>query len=76
MKKLIKLSLAASLAYVTLGDSVLPETYGSKSQEVRGNINQYLVSLFPDNKLEALKKSEFMVKYLEEGNSSSPSSNL
>ena len=58
----IKLSLAISLMYITAGDKVLPQAYGNKSLEVRSNINQYLISLFPDNELETIKKDRFTIE--------------
>ncbi len=59
IKGLIKFSLAISLIYITAGDKVLPQAYGNKSQEVRSNINEYLISLFPDNELETIKRERF-----------------
>ena len=56
IKGLIKLGLAISLIYITAGDKVLPQAYGDKSLEVRSNINEYLISLFPENKLETIKR--------------------
>ncbi len=59
IKGLIKLSFAISLIYITAGDKMLPQVYGNKSLEVRSNINEYLISLFPNNKLETLKRERF-----------------
>ena len=59
IKGLIKLSLAISLIYITAGDKVLPQAYGDRSLEVRSNINEYLISLFPDNELETIKRERF-----------------
>ena len=59
IKGLIKFGLAISLIYITAGDKVLPQAYGNKSQEVRSNINEYLISLFPDNELETIKRERF-----------------
>ncbi|MDJ0680403.1 MAG: hypothetical protein QNJ18_11125 [Xenococcaceae cyanobacterium MO_167.B52] len=59
IKGLIKLTFGISLIYVTLGDKVLPQAYGNKSQEVSSNINEYLISLFPDNELETIKRERF-----------------
>ena len=76
IKGFIKLGVTLSLMYLTLGDTVLPQAYGNKSQEIRGDINRYLISLFPDNELETLKRRQFTMESLERGNLASPSSNL
>ncbi|MDJ0536700.1 MAG: hypothetical protein QNJ70_30135 [Xenococcaceae cyanobacterium MO_207.B15] len=72
IKGLFQLCLTMSLVYVTVGDSFLPQPYSNKSQEVRGNINQFLISLFPDNELETLKRDRFTMETWERGNVSSP----
>ncbi len=62
IKGLIKLTFGISLMYVTVGDKILPQAYANKSQEVRNNINEYLIGLFPDNKFETLKRDNFTIK--------------
>ena len=71
IKGFLQLCLTMSILYVTLGDSFLPQPYGNRSQEVRSNINQFLISLFPDNELETLKSRKFTIETLERGKLSS-----
>ncbi len=72
IKGIIKLCLTISLFYVTVGDSVLPQPYAHKSQELRSNINQFLISLFPENELETLKRGQLTFNRTKRGNVSSP----
>lgn len=48
IKSFFKLCLAMSLTYVTLGDEFLPQPYSTNSQKVRGEINEFIVSLLPE----------------------------
>ena len=72
IKGIIKLCLTLSLFYVTVGDSFLPQPYARTSQEVRSNINQFLISLFPENELETLKRGQLTFNSIKRGNVSSP----
>ena len=40
------------LVYIALGDRVLPENYGTHSTRIRADINQYLLGMFPEDRLE------------------------
>jgi hypothetical protein len=52
----------AALIYITLGDAFLPHPYNISSKEVRSNINEYLISLFPNHKLNNLPKNHSNVE--------------
>ncbi len=71
IKGFLQLCLTMSIVYVTLGDRFLPQPYGNRSQEVRSNINQFLIGLFPDNELETLKSRKFTIESLSRGKLSS-----
>jgi hypothetical protein len=63
----IKFCLAFSLIYVSVGDTFLPQPYKANSKKVRADINEYLIGLFPEPKLDNLKRTEQTFKNFEQG---------
>jgi hypothetical protein len=66
----IQFCTLAALIYIALGDVFLPHPYNINSKEVRSNINEYLIGLFPAQKLDNLPKNHGGLKTLEEAKSS------
>lgn len=44
------------LVYIALGDRVLPENYGTHSTRIRADINQYLLGMFPEDRLDSVRQ--------------------
>ncbi|MGK7895718.1 MAG: hypothetical protein AB4372_19410 [Xenococcus sp. (in: cyanobacteria)] len=55
---LLKLCLILSVVYISLGDALLPQPYSHKSKQVKQNINEYLVGLFPDGEFTKLRRTQ------------------
>jgi hypothetical protein len=66
----IQFCTLAALIYITLGDAFLPHPYNINSKEVRSNINEYLIGLFPAQKLDNSPKNHSSLETLEEAKSS------
>ena len=58
LPELLKLCLVLSLFYVTLGDLLLPYPYSQMSTQIKLNINEFLVGLFPEGNLNKLKRTQ------------------
>ncbi len=61
---LLKLCLVLSVLYITLGDFLLPQPYSHNSKQVRENINEFLVGLFPEGELTKLKRTQTTMESL------------
>lgn len=59
---IIKLCLILSVVYISLGDALLPQPYSHKSTQVKENINEFLVGLFPDGDLTKFKKTQTRIE--------------
>ncbi len=55
---LLKLCLVLSVVYISLGDIFLPQPYSHQSKQVKQNINEFLVGLFPEGDLTKLKRTQ------------------
>lgn len=55
---LLKLCLVLSVVYITLGDTLLPQPYSHKSQQLKQNINEFLVGLFPNGEFTKLRRTQ------------------
>ncbi len=44
------------LVYIALGDRILPENYGTHSTRIRADINQYLLGMFPEDRLDNVRQ--------------------
>ncbi|MDJ0632797.1 MAG: hypothetical protein QNJ34_06365 [Xenococcaceae cyanobacterium MO_188.B29] len=64
----IQLCITFSLFYITIGDIFLPQPYNDSSKQVRQDINQFLVSLFPEKEFKTLRKTEKTLEEFEQGN--------
>mgnify|MGYP000391708100 CR=1 FL=1 len=49
-KLFVEFCLTILIIFVVAGDILLPQPYRSESQQLKTNINQFLVSLFTDEK--------------------------
>ena len=63
----IQLCITFSLFYITIGDIFLPQPYNDNSKQVRQDINQKLVNLFPEKEFKTLKKTEKTIEEFEQG---------
>ena len=61
----IQFCVFIGLFYVTLGDRVLPENYGNHSTQIRADVNQYLLGLFPTDKLNSVKQQRSSFERVE-----------
>ena len=55
---LLKLCLVLSAMYISVGDLFLPQPYSHNSTQLKQNINEYLVSLFPDGEFTKLRRTQ------------------
>ena len=55
---LFKLCLLLSVFYISLGEVFLPQPYSHNSKQLKENINEFLVGLFPDGNLTKLKRTQ------------------
>lgn len=58
IKNLITLCLILSLIYVTVGDRLLPPPYNAKSSQIRQDINQFFIDLFPKKEFKNIKRKK------------------
>ena len=71
----IKVCLIVSVAYIAFGDLFLPRPYGNNSQQIKADMNQYLLGLFPSEKLKGVKQQRSSlerVREIESGSLNSP----
>ncbi len=71
-KAFIKLCLTMSLIYITIGDLFLPEPYRNNSKKIRGDLNEFLVSLLPKKDFINFQHSQETIKKVEQGRVDSP----
>ncbi len=55
---LLKLCLVLSVVYISLGDALLPQPYSHNSTQLKQNINEYLVGLFPEGDFTKLRRTQ------------------
>lgn len=55
-KLFVELCITFSVIYILMGDVFLPQPHRSNSQQVRSDINEFLVSLLPDKKPDLQRK--------------------
>ena len=55
---LLKLCVVLSVVYITLGDVFLPQPYSHNSKQIKHDINEYLVGLFPDGEFTKLRRTQ------------------
>lgn len=58
IKNLITLCLILFLIYVTVGDILLPSPYNAKSKQIRQDINQLFIGLFPKKEFKNIKRKK------------------
>ena len=49
-KLFVEFCITTFVLFVLAGDLLLPQPYRGESQQLKSNINQFLVSLFPNKK--------------------------
>ena len=61
----IKFCAFVGLVYIALGDRVLPQNYGNYSMQIRADVNQYLLGLFPTDELGSVKQKRSSFERVE-----------